>query len=333
LKAIRVHDCGGPEALRYEDVDVPRPGPGQALVEIAAAGVNFIDAQLRAGRYSPPARPFTVGSEAAGTVAAVGPDVADLSVGDRVAYAMVVGAYADYAVVPASRLVKIPDEVDLDSAAAVMLQGMTAHYLTHSTFALKAGDTALVHAAAGGVGQLITRVATLLGATVYGTVGSDAKAQVALEAGASEVIVYTRQDFAAEVKRLTGGRGVDVVYDSVGRDTFEGSLDCLRPRGLLALFGFSSGPVAPFDPAILGTKGSLFLTRPGLNPYIAVREELVQRAQDLFAWLAAGKLEVRIDRVLPLAEAAAAHRALEGRETTGKILLRPESGARTPPAP
>jgi NADPH2:quinone reductase len=219
--------------------------------------------------------------------------------------------------------VTVPDAVDLDSAAAVMLQGMTAHYLTHSTFPLKVGDTALVHAAAGGAGQLITRVATLLGATVYGTVGSDAKVQAALDAGAAEVIVYTRQNFVAEVKRLTAGRGVDVVYDSVGKDTFEGSLDCLRPRGLLALFGFSSGPVAPFDPAVPGSKGSLFLTRPGLNPYIAAREELVQRAQDLFAWLAAGKLEVRIDRVLPLADAATAHRALEGRETMGKILLRP----------
>jgi NADPH2:quinone reductase len=285
--------------------------------------VNFIDAQLRAGRYPPPAAPFTVGSEAAGTVAAIGPDVANVRVGDRVAYAMVVGAYADYAVVPADRLVTVPDAVDLDSAAAVMLQGMTAHYLTHSTFPLKVGDTALVHAAAGGAGQLITRVATLLGATVYGTVGSDAKVQAALDAGAAEVIVYTRQNFVAEVKRLTAGRGVDVVYDSVGKDTCEGSLDCLRPRGLLALFGFSSGPVAPFDPAVLGSKGSLFLTRPGLNPYIAAREELVQRAQDLFAWLAAGKLEVRIDRVLPLADAATAHRALEGRETMGKILLRP----------
>jgi NADPH2:quinone reductase len=236
---------------------------------------------------------------------------------------MVLGAYAERAIVPAQRLVKVPDAVDLKMAAGVMLQGLTAHYLTHSTFALKPGDTALVHAAAGGAGQLITRVARLRGATVYGTVGSEAKAAIARAAGAAATIDYRTQDFAAEVKKLTNGRGVDVVYDSVGKDTFEKSLDCLRPRGMLALFGFSSGPVAPFDPAVLGAKGSLFLTRPGLNQYIATRDELVARADDLFAWLATGKIEVTIDREWPLEDAARAHEALEGRSTAGKLLLVP----------
>jgi NADPH:quinone reductase len=323
VKAVRVHTCGGPDALRFEDVPVPSPGSGEVLVKIAAAGVNFIDVQHRAGRYKAPALPFTVGSEAAGTVTAVGPGVHDVRVGDRVAYAMVLGAYAEYAVVPSHRLVAVPAGVSFESAAAVMLQGLTAHYLTHSTFALKPGDTALVHAAAGGAGLLITQVARLRGATVYGTVGSEAKAALARAAGAAATIDYTHEDFAAEIKRLTNGRGVDVVYDSVGKDTFDKSLDCLRPRGCLALFGFSSGPVAPFDPAVLGAKGSLFLTRPGLNQYIATRGELVERARDLFAWLETGVLTPRIDRVLALAEAAAAHRDLEGRRTAGKVLLVP----------
>ena len=323
MKAIRVHVCGGPETLRHEEIDVPKPQAGEALVRIAAAGVNFIDVQHRAGRYKPPSLPFTLGSEAAGTVTAVGPGVTEVAVGDRVAYAMVLGAYAEYAAVPARRLVKVPDAVELTTAAAVMLQGLTAHYLTHSTYALKPGDTALVHAAAGGAGQLIAQVARLRGATVYGTVGSAAKAEVARAAGAAATIDYRTQDFEAEIKKLTSGRGVDVVYDSVGKDTFEKSLNCLRPRGLLALFGFSSGPVAPFDPAVLGAKGSLFLTRPGLNQYIATREELVDRASDLFAWLAAATLKVTIDRVWPLADAAQAHDALEARRTAGKILLIP----------
>jgi NADPH2:quinone reductase len=307
--------------LRYEDVPTPTPGKGEALVKIAASGVNFIDVQHRAGRYKPPALPFTVGSEAAGTVAAVGPGVRDLRVGDRVAYTMIVGSYAEYAAVAAHRLVPVPAAVKLEDAAAVMLQGTTAHYLTHSTFALQAGDTALVHAAAGGAGQMIVQVARIRGATVYGTVGSDKKAALAREAGAHETIDYTKQDFAAEVKRLTNGRGVDVVYDSVGKDTFAKSLDCLRPRGMLALFGFSSGPVAPFDPAVLGAKGSLFLTRPGLNQYIATREELLARTADLFKWLASGELKPRVDRVLPLADAAEAHRVLESRASQGKLLL------------
>jgi NADPH2:quinone reductase len=323
MRAIRVHACGGPEALRYDEVPVPQPQAGEALVEIAAAGVNFIDVQHRTGRYKPPALPFTLGSEAAGVVTAAGAGVTEVAVGDRVAYAMVLGAYAEYAVVPAKRLVKVPAGVDLQTAAAVMLQGLTAHYLTHSTYAIKPGDTALVHAAAGGAGQLITQVACLRGATVYGTVGGQAKGAIARAAGATATIDYRTQDFEAEVKKLTNGRGVDVVYDSVGKDTFDKSLNCLRPRGMLALFGFSSGPVAPFDPAVLGAKGSLFLTRPGLNQYIATRDELVGRANDLFAWLAAGKLKVGVDRVQPLAEAAQAHTALEARQTAGKLLLVP----------
>lgn len=323
MKAVRVHQSGGPDALRYEEVPQPVPGPGEALVKIAAAGVNFIDVQHREGRYKLPSLPATIGSEAAGTVAAVGEGVTEVAVGDRVAYAMVVGSYAEYAAVPVKRLVKIPPAVDFRSAAAVMLQGLTAHYLTHSTYAVKPGDVALVHAAAGGAGQLITQVAKIRGATVYGTVGSEAKAKIAREAGAAATINYNEQDFEAEVKRLTGGRGVDVVYDSVGKDTFDKSLNSLRPRGMLALFGFSSGLVPPFDPAVLGTKGSLFLTRPGLNQYIATRDELLSRAADLFAWLASGALRLRIDKVLPLAQAADAHRDLEGRRSAGKILLEP----------
>jgi NADPH2:quinone reductase len=323
LKAIRVHEYGGPDSLRFEDVPRPAPGPGDVLIRVAAAGVNFIDVQHREGRYKGPQLPFTVGSEAAGTVAELGQGVNGFEVGDRVAYAMVVGSYAEYAAVPATRVVKVPDSVELEVAAAVMLQGMTAHYLTHSTYALKRGETALVHAAAGGAGLMVTQVARLCGAKVYGTVGSERKAQLAREAGADEVINYKEKDFEAEVKRLTAGRGVDVVYDSIGRDTFERSLNCLRPRGYLALFGFSSGPVTPFDPAVLGAKGSLFLTRPGLNQYIATREELEWRTRDLFAWLAAGKLRVEIHSKMPLARAAEAHRELEGRRSAGKLLLRP----------
>ncbi|HEY3516485.1 MAG TPA: quinone oxidoreductase [Gammaproteobacteria bacterium] len=323
MKAIRVHAYGGPDALRYEEVPQPKLQAGEALVEIEAIGVNFIDVQHREGRYKGPQLPFTVGSEAAGTVAAVGPGVTEVAIGDSVAYAMVVGAYAEFAAVPAKRLVKVPDTIELETAAAVMLQGLTAHYLTQSTYAIKPGDTALVHAAAGGAGQLVTQVARLRGATVYGTAGGEAKLKAARAAGAAATIDYRTQDFEAEIKKLTSGRGVDVVYDSVGKDTFEKSLNCLRPRGMLALFGFSSGPVAPFDPAVLGAKGSLFLTRPGLNQYIATRDELVARANDLFAWLAAGELKIAIDRTWPLAEAGEAHRALEARRTTGKLLLVP----------
>ncbi len=322
MKAVRVHAKGGPEALQFEDVPVPEPGAGQALVKVATSGLNFIDVQFRTGKYPVPAWPFTIGMEASGVVERVGEGVTGVRAGDRVAWTMVLGTCAEYAVVAAARLVPVPPEVDLDTAAAVMLQGTTAHYLTHSTFPLQPGDTALVHAGAGGVGQLIVQAAKIRGARVIATVGTDAKAAVARGVGADEVIVYTAQDFEAEVKRLTDGRGVDVVYDSVGKDTFDKSLNCLRPRGCLALFGFSSGPVAPFDPAVLGTKGSLFLTRPGLNQHIATRDELLQRTGDVFAWLASGRLRVAIDRVLPLAATADAHRALEARQTSGKVLLK-----------
>jgi NADPH2:quinone reductase len=293
------------------------------VVKVAASGLNFIDTQFRAGRYPPPSTPFTPGMEGAGTVSAVGPGVAEPSVGERVAWTMIIGTYADYAVVPAARLVTLPDHIDFKTAAAVMLQGTTAHYLTSSTFALAPGDTALVHAAAGGVGQLIVQAAKIRGARVIATAGSPAKVSLAREAGADVVILYTEQDFEAEVKSLTGGRGVDVVYDSVGKDTFAKSLNSIRPRGLLALFGFSSGPVAPFDPATLGAKGSLFLTRPGLNQYIATRDELLARTDDVFAWLKSGAMKVRIEREYPLAAAADAHRAMEARQTTGKVLIVP----------
>ena len=320
MKAVRVHELGGPEVLRDEEVDIPRAGPSKALVKVAAAGVNYLDVQYRTGRVKAP-MPFIIGSEGAGVVTTVGSAVTSVKAGDRVAWAMVLGSYAEYAIVPADRLVPVPEQVSLEDAAAAMLQGMTAHYLTHSTFPLSPGHTALVHAAAGGVGALITQVARLCGARVIATAGTDAKAEIARAAGAEHVIVYTRDDFETEVKRLTDGRGVDVVYDSVGRSTFDQSLNCLRPRGYLALFGFSSGPVAPFDPAVLGIKGSLFLTRPGLNQYIASREELLTRATAVLGWLAAGTLRLRVDRVLPLGDAAKAHEALEARRTAGKVLL------------
>jgi NADPH2:quinone reductase len=320
VKAVRVHSLGGPEVLTYEDVDVPRPGPGEAQVKIAASGLNYLDVQYRIGRVKVPL-PFVIGSEASGFVTEIGPGVTDVKVGDRVGWAMTLGSYAEYAVVPAWKLVVLPASVDMNVAAGVMLQGLTAHYLTHSTFPLKPGDTALVHAAAGGVGSVIVQVARIVGARVIATAGTDAKADLARQAGAHEVIVYTKQDFEAEVKRLTAGRGVDVVYDSVGRDTFEGSLNSLRPRGMLALFGFSSGLVPPFDPAVLGTKGSLFLTRPGLNQYMATRDELLSRMRDIFAWLANGTLKIRIGHVFPMADARRAHEELEARRTTGKVLL------------
>ena len=296
------------------------PAPAQALVRIAASGVNFIDVYFRNGLYKADF-PLTPGSEAAGTVEAVGLGVTGLKPGDRVAYAMVRGSYAEYAAVPAAQLVKIPDSLDFASAAAAMLQGMTAHYLTHSTWPLKAGETCLVHAAAGGAGGLTVQMAKMLGARVFGTVSTEEKARVAREHGVDEAIVTGRQDFEAEVKRLTGGRGVDVVYDSIGKDTFDKSLNCLRPRGLMCLFGQSSGPVPPFDPNILNGKGSLFLTRPTLAHYVAAREELEWRAGDVLGWVASGRLKLRIDRTFPLAEAAQAHRDLEGRHTAGKVLL------------
>jgi len=320
MKCIQVKAVGGPENMELVEVPTPVPGPKQALVKIAASGVNFIDVYFRTGLYKADF-PIALGSEAAGTVEAIGPDVTDVVPGDRVAYAMARGSYAEYAIVPAWQLVKIPSHVDFSVAAAAMLQGMTAHYLTHSTFPLKSGDTCLVHAAAGGTGGLIVQMAKMLGARVFGTVSTDAKALIARQHGADETILYTQQDFEAEARRLTNGRGVDVVYDSVGRTTFDKSLSSLRPRGTMALFGQSSGPVPPFDPTILNTKGSLYLSRPSLGHHVLTREELLWRAGDVLGWIDAGKLKLRIDSTYPLADAAAAHRALEGRHTTGKLLL------------
>jgi NADPH:quinone reductase len=321
MLAIRLHEHGGPDQLRPERIPVPVPGPGQALVRIGFAGLNFIEIYQRTGVYQVPL-PATLGGEAAGKVEAVGPDVEDVRPGDRVAWASGVGAYAEYAVVPAARLVPLPDGVSTRLGAAIMLQGMTAHYLSASARPLGDGDRCLVHAAAGGVGLLLVQMAKRRGAWVVGTAGSDEKAELARAAGADEVIVYTRQDFGAEVLRLTDGQGVHVVYDSVGRTTFLPGLDVLAPRGSMVLFGQSSGPVAPFDPLLLSRKGSLFLTRPTLVNYTADRNELLWRAGELFGWIAAGELAVRIGAEFPLADAGEAHRALEGRKTTGKVLLR-----------
>ena len=322
MKAIRIETTGGAEVLTLADVPVPEPKPNEAVVKIAASGVNFIDVYFREGRY-PAQLPITLGQEAAGTVTAVGADVRSVKPGDRVAYASVQGSYAESAAVPAERLVIVPDGIDLRTAAAVMLQGMTAHYLTHSTYPLRAGETAIVHAAAGGVGLLLVQLAKAIGARVIGTAGSREKAQLARDAGADEVIVYTESDFESEAKRIAGGNGVDVIYDGVGQSTFDADLNLLRPRGYLALFGASSGAVPPFDPIKLAQKGSLFLTRPTLAHYIARREELEQRAGDLFAMIGAGTLKVRVHKEYPLAEAAQAHRDLEGRRTMGKLLLIP----------
>ncbi len=320
MNAILVHTPGGPESMILENVPKPTPGPGQALIKVAVSGVNFIDVYHRTGLYK--GNPgIALGMEGAGAVEAVGPNVTDVQVGDRVAWAMSRGSYAEYAVVPAWMLVKIPDGLDLKLAAAVMLQGMTAHYLTHSTFQLKDGDTALVHAAAGGVGLLLVQMAKMRGARVIGTVSTEAKADLAIEAGADAIIFYTEQDFEPEVKRLTEGQGVEVVYDSVGQSTFMKSLVCLRPRGMMVLYGQSSGPVPPFDPLLLNQMGSLFLTRPTLAHYCATRLELLWRASDILGWLAGGQLRVRIDRTYKLSEAAEAHRDLESRKTSGKLLL------------
>jgi NADPH2:quinone reductase len=322
MKAVRVHKCGGPEVLTYEDIAVPEPKAGEARVKIEAIGLNYIDVYQRTGLYQLPT-PFTLGREAAGIVDAVGPNATEVRVGERVAYAMEPGAYAEFAVVPAWKLVPVPAKLDSRSAAATMLQGMTAHYLTHSTYPLNQGETALVHAAAGGVGLLLIQIAKMRGATVIGTVSTEAKARLAKEAGADDVILYTQTDFLAEVKKLTGGKGVHVVYDSVGVTTFDQSLNCLRPRGCLALFGQSSGPVPPFDLGKLATMGSLFITRPTLLHYMLDHTELLRRTNDLFDWIAAGKLKVRIDKTFTLRDAAEAHRQLEGRRTTGKVVLFP----------
>jgi NADPH2:quinone reductase len=320
MKAIQVHTPGGPEQMQLADVPVPQAGAQQALVRVAAAGVNFIDVYFRIGLYKADV-PIFLGSEGAGTVEAVGPGVTEIAVGDRVAWAMPRGSYAEFALVPAAQLVKIPDHVDFHTAAAAMLQGMTAHYLTHSTYPLKAGETCLVHAAAGGAGGLIAQMAKMVGARVFGTVSTEEKARIARENGVDEAILYTQVEFDSEVRRLTGGKGVDVVYDSVGKTTFSQSLNSLRPRGTLALFGQSSGSVPLFDLSILNGKGSLFVTRPSLGHYILTRDELLWRAGDVLRWIDEGKLKLRIGGVYPLADAANAHRDLEARRTTGKLLL------------
>jgi NADPH2:quinone reductase len=319
MRAIRVHRPGGPDELRLEEVPTPTPGPRQARVRVAYSGVNFIDVYHRSGA-SPGQPPFTLGSEGAGIVEAVA-EGAVVRVGDRVAWAMHPGSYAEEALVDAWKLVPVPDDVPLATAAAVMLQGMTAHYLTHATFPLRQGDVALVHAAAGGVGLLLTQVAKRRGARVIGTVSTEEKAALARGAGADDVVLYTRESFKDAARRLTGGRGVDVVYDSVGKTTFADGLDSLRPRGYMVLFGRSSGAVPPIEPAILNPKGSLFLTRPSLTHYMLDREELLGRARAVFALITQGALDVRIDRELPLAQAAEAHRLLESRATAGKLVL------------
>jgi len=322
MKAIQVARVGGPEALTLVDVPVPDPKPNEALVQIKLAGVNFIDVYFREGRYPAPL-PFINGQEAAGMVVAVGPDVTTLRLGDRVAYTGVLGSYAEYAAVPADRLVKIPDELDFEQAAAAMLQGMTAHYLSHSTYPIKIGDTVLIHAAAGGVGLLLVQMAKQLGARVIATAGSEAKAQLARGAGADEVIIYTEQDFETETLRLTGNRGVQVVYDGVGKDTFERDLNVLSPRGYLVLFGGASGAVPPFDLLKLTKHGSLFVTRPSLQHYVASRKELEQRSNDVLQMVVRGDLKLRIHKKYPLEDVRQAHHDLEGRKTTGKSLLIP----------
>jgi NADPH2:quinone reductase len=322
MKAIQIHQTGGPQVLKLSELPIPEPGPGQVLIRVEAVGVNFIEIYFRKGVYKA-SLPMIPGSEAAGTVEKLGQGATGFAEGDAVASVGVLGSYAEYALVPASQLVKTPAGMSPEKAAAAMLQGMTAHYLTHSTFPLKAGDTALVHAGAGGVGLLLIQMAARLGARAIATVSTEAKAELAREAGAAEVVLYTERDFETEVKRLTGGKGVDVVYDSVGRTTFEKSLNCLRPRGLLALFGASSGPVPPFDPIQLSGKGSLFVTRPTLWHYVATREELEWRSGDVLGWAAKGELKLRTEHMYPLAEAAQAQIDLEGRGTTGKVLLEP----------
>jgi NADPH:quinone reductase len=322
MKSIRIHKHGGPDVMVLEEAPVPKAGPGEALVEVYVSGVNFVDTYYRVGLYKPPNLPFIPGSEAAGIVSAVGEGVEDVRVGDRVAYAMSLGSYAEFAAVPAWKLARLPDSLDFTAGAAIMLQGMTAHYLAHSTFPLKSGDTALVHAGAGGVGQLMIQVARRLGVRVLATVGSSEKAELARAAGAHETIVYAVQDFESEVKRLTDGRGVDVVYDGIGASTWEKSLNCLRPRGYLVLYGNASGPTPSVDPLLLMSKGSLFLTRPTLHHYAASRQEIQSRTDDLFAWMSSGALKLRCDFVFPLRDAAKAHKELEGRRTTGKVLLK-----------
>ena len=322
MKAIQVKQVGGPEVMEVAEVPVPQPKANEAVVKVAASGVNFIDIYFREGRYKAPL-PFVPGQEGAGVVSAVGLEVKSVKVGDRVAWTGLLGSYAEYSAVAADRLVPIPAGVSEQQAAAVMLQGMTAHYLSHDTYPLKRGETALVHAAAGGVGLLLVQMAHNIGARVIATVSTEKKANLAREAGADEVVLYTQTDFEAETKRLTGGTGVDVVYDSVGKTTFDKGLNILRPRGMMVLFGGSSGAVPPFDLIVLSQKGSLYVTRPTVAHYIATREELLARSGALFGMMAAGKLKLRIEHMYPLAGAQRAHRDLEGRKTTGKLLLIP----------
>jgi NADPH2:quinone reductase len=322
MKAIQVKQPGGPDAMELVELPVPEPKANEAVVKLAASGVNFIDVYFREGRYKAPT-PFVLGQEGAGVVTAAGADVTFVKAGDRVAWSGPMGSYAEYAALPADKLVPIPSGVTDQQAASAMLQGMTAHYLSHDTHSLKSGETALVHAAAGGVGLLLVQMAHNIGARVIATVSTEEKAKLAREAGADEVILYTQSDFEADTKRLTGGKGVDVVYDSVGKTTFEKGLNVLRPRGMMALFGGSSGAVPPFDLMTLAQKGSLYATRPTLGHYIATREELVARSSAVFGMIAAGKLKLRIEHTYPLAEVQRAHRDLEGRKTTGKLLLIP----------
>ena len=322
MQAIRVHKTGGPEVLRYEEVERPSPGPGQALVRVEAAGLNFLEVYQRTGLY-PVGLPFTPGSEAGGEVVAIGSGVSGVKVGDQVVSQSFAGSYAEYAVAPAERVVPLPAGVTVREGVAVMLQGMTAHYLASSTFPLAGGHTCLVHAAAGGVGLLLCQIARRRGARVIGTVSTTEKAILAREAGADEVILYTQQDFVAETRRLTGGAGVHVVYDSVGRDTFTQGLECLAPRGVMVLYGQSSGQIEAFNPQVLSQKGSLFLTRPSLAHYVSTTAELFERASAVLGWVADGSLKVRIGHSFALAAAAEAHTELEARRTTGKVLLIP----------
>lgn len=322
MKAIRIHQTGDPDVLKYEDAPMPEPGLGQVRVKVKAAGVNFIDTYHRRGWYPIPA-PFTPGVEAAGVVDALGPDVSGIKVGDRVAYGLTIGSYAEYSLVSAGVVVPLPDGVSFEEGAAAMIQGMTAHYLACSTYPLQPTDTCLIHAAAGGTGAILVQIAKIRGARVIGTVSTAEKEAIARESGADEVIRYTEKDFEEEVKRLTDGKGVNVVYDSVGLTTFDKSLNCLRPRGYMVLFGQASGIVPPVDPQTLNQKGSLFLTRPVLGAYTLTREELLGRASDVFGWIADGRLKIRQDQTFPLAQAQAAHEYLEGRQTKGKVLLIP----------
>jgi NADPH2:quinone reductase len=322
MKAIQIHETGGPEVLQLAELPIPEPGPGQVLIRLEAIGVNFVEIYFRKGVYKT-SLPFVPGSEAAGTVEELGPGVTGFKAGDAVASVSMLGSYAEYALVAAASLVKVPDGLTMEQAAAAMLQGMTAHYLLHDAYPLKKGETALIHAAAGGTGSLLVQMAHNIGARVIATVSTDEKAALARGAGADEIILYTQADFESETKRITGGKGVDVVYDSVGRTTFEKGLNVLRPRGMMALFGGSSGAVAPIDPFVLTQKGSLFLTRPSLGNYISTSEELQRRAGAVFDMIRDGKLKLRIEHTYPLAEAQRAHRDLEARRTTGKLLLLP----------